>query len=159
VIVEIATGMRTEVCHARSAARLTARGELSDERAADTRTDFGELAVVRYPHVGLSERTWELRHYLTAYDAAIVALAESLNVSHPFTASSRRRKDSLCSSRVAYEQQRPRRLPGELLGHGTDARVVRAARSMPPDDEHVEAALLEVAGERVGGIAGLHDLM
>jgi predicted nucleic acid-binding protein len=60
--------------------RLTTRGELSDERAADARADFGELAVVRYPHVGLSDRIWQLRHNLTAYDAAFVALAEALEV-------------------------------------------------------------------------------
>ena len=55
-------------------------GELSDERAADARTDFGDLAIVRYPHIALSERIWELRHNLTAYDAAYVALAEALDV-------------------------------------------------------------------------------
>ena len=68
-----------EVLHALR--RLTARGELSDERAADARVDFGNLAVVRYPHVGLSNRIWQLRHNLTAYDAAYVALAEALEVS------------------------------------------------------------------------------
>ncbi len=67
-----------EVLHALR--RLNARRELSDERATDARADFGELALVRYPHVGLSDRIWELRHNLTAYDAAFVALAEALGV-------------------------------------------------------------------------------
>jgi predicted nucleic acid-binding protein len=67
-----------EVLHALR--RLNARGELSDERAADARTDFDELALVRYPHVNLSDRIWELRHNLTAYDAAFVTLAELLGV-------------------------------------------------------------------------------
>jgi predicted nucleic acid-binding protein len=58
--------------------RMNARGELTDERAADARSDFRELALVRYPHRELSDRIWELRHNLTAYDAAFVALAESL---------------------------------------------------------------------------------
>jgi predicted nucleic acid-binding protein len=60
--------------------RLNALGELSDERASDARADFGELAIVRYPHSGLRDRIWELRYNLTAYDAAYVALAESLEV-------------------------------------------------------------------------------
>ena len=60
--------------------RLNVLGELSDERAADARTDFRDLAIVRYPHIALSERIWELRHNLTAYDAAYVALAEALDV-------------------------------------------------------------------------------
>jgi predicted nucleic acid-binding protein len=67
-----------EILHALR--RLTAHGELSDERAADARADFRELALVRYPHVELSDRIWELRHNMTAYDAAFVALAESLEV-------------------------------------------------------------------------------
>jgi predicted nucleic acid-binding protein len=60
--------------------RLTALGELSDERAMDARVDFRDLALVRYPHLGLIDRIWELRHNLTACDAAFVALAESLEV-------------------------------------------------------------------------------
>jgi predicted nucleic acid-binding protein len=67
-----------EILHALR--RLTARGELSEERAADARADFGGLALVRYPHFQLSDRIWELRHNLTAYPAAFVALAESLEV-------------------------------------------------------------------------------
>jgi predicted nucleic acid-binding protein len=65
-----------EVLH--SLRRLNALGELSDERAADARADFRELALVRYPHVGLSDRIWDLRHNLAAYDAAFVTLAEFL---------------------------------------------------------------------------------
>jgi predicted nucleic acid-binding protein len=67
-----------EVLHALR--RLNAIGELSEERASDARADFRELAMVRYPHVSLSNRIWELRHNLTAYDAAYVALAEALEV-------------------------------------------------------------------------------
>src|ERR1700730_666213 len=51
---------------------LSALGELSGERAADARTDYRDLALVRYPHALLSDRIWELRHNLTAYDAAFV---------------------------------------------------------------------------------------
>jgi predicted nucleic acid-binding protein len=58
--------------------RLSLNGDLSDDRAADVRTDFAELALVRYPHEELGDRIWELRHNLTAYDAAFVSLAETL---------------------------------------------------------------------------------
>jgi predicted nucleic acid-binding protein len=68
----------TELLHALR--RLTFRGELSDDRAADARTDFADLALTRYPHQPLSARVWELRHNLTAYDATFVALAEALDV-------------------------------------------------------------------------------
>jgi len=60
--------------------RLARSGAISDDRAADGRTDFADLAIVRYPHVSLSDRMWELRHNMTAYDAAFVALAEVLGV-------------------------------------------------------------------------------
>lgn len=53
---------------------------ISEERAADARRDFAELSIVRYPHHPLSDRIWELRHNLTAYDATFVALAELLTV-------------------------------------------------------------------------------
>jgi predicted nucleic acid-binding protein len=67
-----------EVLHALR--RLNAVGELSNERASDARADFRDLPLVRYPHLALSERIWELRHNLTAYDAAYVALAEALEI-------------------------------------------------------------------------------
>ena len=60
--------------------RLVRRGELTQERAADARADFAELAVVRYGHEPLADRTWELREGMTAYDATFVALAETLAV-------------------------------------------------------------------------------
>lgn len=58
--------------------RLTANGDVSEERATDARSDYRELALTRYPHVALGDRIWELRHNLTAYDATFVALAEAL---------------------------------------------------------------------------------
>jgi predicted nucleic acid-binding protein len=66
----------TELLHALR--RMGIRREISDERAADTRTDFEELALARYHHQPLNDRVWELRHNLTAYDATFVALAEVL---------------------------------------------------------------------------------
>jgi predicted nucleic acid-binding protein len=58
--------------------RLCISGNLSEDRASDVRTDFRDLALIRYPHEELADRIWELRHNLTAYDAAFVALAEAL---------------------------------------------------------------------------------
>jgi predicted nucleic acid-binding protein len=66
----------TEVLHALR--RMTRTGAISEERVADARGDFAELALARYPHEPLSDRVWELRHNLTAYDATFVALAEAL---------------------------------------------------------------------------------
>lgn len=68
----------TEILHALR--RLTSAGEISEDRAADARVDVAELALVRYPHHPLSDRVWEMRHNLTAYDATFVALAEALAV-------------------------------------------------------------------------------
>lgn len=59
--------------------RLNLEGRLSEDRAIDARTDFDGLAIIRYPHVHLADLIWHLRHNLTAYDAAYVALAEVLN--------------------------------------------------------------------------------
>jgi predicted nucleic acid-binding protein len=65
-----------EVIHALRG--LVHGGKISEEIAADVRMDFADLAVVRYPRVPLSDRMWELRHAMTAYDAAFVALSEAL---------------------------------------------------------------------------------
>ena len=70
VDVEVLSGLR----------RLVVSRELSDDRANDARTDFAAMAIIRFPHGGLSDRAWELRHNLSAYDAVYVALAEVLGV-------------------------------------------------------------------------------
>jgi predicted nucleic acid-binding protein len=67
----------TEFLHALR--RMTMTGELSEDRAADARTDFADLAVTRYPHQPLSDRVWQLRPNLTAYNATFIALAEALD--------------------------------------------------------------------------------
>ncbi len=58
--------------------RYAASGEITSERGREALEDFGALGIHRYPHDFLLERIWELRHNVTAYDAAYVALAESL---------------------------------------------------------------------------------
>lgn len=60
--------------------RLVWRRELSLERALAARQDLEDLTIIRYPHVALVDRMWELRENLTAYDAAFVALSEALGV-------------------------------------------------------------------------------
>lgn len=60
--------------------RLVHTKAISDDRAVDARTDFGDVAIARYPHDPLADRMWELRHNMTAYDAAFVVLAEILAV-------------------------------------------------------------------------------
>jgi predicted nucleic acid-binding protein len=60
--------------------RLVLSGRLREHRAAAARNDFADLSIARYHHVILADRIWALRHNLTAYDAAFVALAERLGV-------------------------------------------------------------------------------
>jgi predicted nucleic acid-binding protein len=52
--------------------------ELLPERGREALQDFLDLPLHRYPHDLFLARIWELRHNLTAYDAAYVALAEAL---------------------------------------------------------------------------------
>lgn len=58
---------------------LTAAGILDPVRARDALTDLAEMRMTRYPHFALLPRIWELRHNLSAYDAAYVALAEAMD--------------------------------------------------------------------------------
>ncbi|NQY56580.1 MAG: type II toxin-antitoxin system VapC family toxin [Ilumatobacteraceae bacterium] len=59
--------------------RLHAGGALDDRRVRLALDDLRDLRVERVPHQRLLERCWELRHSLTIYDAAYVALAELLD--------------------------------------------------------------------------------
>ena len=65
-----------EVAHALR--RLVATRELSADRASDARADAADLRIIRYPHVPLLDRAWQLRETLSVYDAVYVALAEAL---------------------------------------------------------------------------------
>jgi predicted nucleic acid-binding protein len=58
--------------------RYAAAGALTEERGNQALEDFVDLPLERYPHRLFLDRIWELRHALTAYDAAYVALAEAL---------------------------------------------------------------------------------
>lgn len=60
--------------------RLAAAGDLDERRAQLALGDLRALRLERVPHRPLLARCWELRDNLTMYDAAYVALAESLGV-------------------------------------------------------------------------------
>ena len=58
--------------------RLTQQRVLTGKRADDALHDLLDLRIQRYPHTVLLPRIWQLRHNLSAYDAAYIALAEEL---------------------------------------------------------------------------------
>jgi predicted nucleic acid-binding protein len=58
--------------------RLVREGALSAARAEAAIQDLLDLRITRYPHIVLLPRIWQLRHNLSAYDAAYVVLAERL---------------------------------------------------------------------------------
>jgi len=58
--------------------RLRGQNKISNARATEAVDDLIDLRVTRYPHAVLLPRIWQLRHNLSAYDAAYVALAEKL---------------------------------------------------------------------------------
>jgi predicted nucleic acid-binding protein len=59
--------------------RYVLSGIISADRGAEAIQDLADLRLNRYPHEVLLPRIWQLRHNLTAYDAAYVALAEALD--------------------------------------------------------------------------------
>ena len=58
--------------------RYVSGGELTPQRGKQALTDFADFPILRYPHNLFLSRIWALRHNFTAYDAAYLALAESL---------------------------------------------------------------------------------
>jgi predicted nucleic acid-binding protein len=58
--------------------RLAREGTISEMRAGQAIEDLQDLRIARYPHSWFLPRIWQLRHNLSAYDAAYVALAERL---------------------------------------------------------------------------------
>ncbi len=58
--------------------RWLVQGKVGRSRADQAVDDLAGLPIERYPHLALLPRVWELRHNLTPYDAAYVALAEAL---------------------------------------------------------------------------------
>lgn len=60
--------------------RYAMTGELTPTRGLQALEDLADWPLTRYPHDLLLPRIWELRHNVTAYDAAYIALAEALSV-------------------------------------------------------------------------------
>lgn len=60
--------------------RYVRSGVISASRGAEALQDLADLPLNRYPHFVLLTRIWQLRHNVTAYDAAYLALAEALDV-------------------------------------------------------------------------------
>ena len=58
--------------------RLERESSVSAQRADLALQDLQDLRVTRYPHYVFLPHIWRLRHNLTAYDAAYVALADKL---------------------------------------------------------------------------------
>ena len=58
--------------------RLVASGAASAARAGEAVDDLLDLPVERYPHDIIAPRIWALRDNFSAYDAAYLALAETL---------------------------------------------------------------------------------
>jgi predicted nucleic acid-binding protein len=58
--------------------RYTLAGHITSEDGRIALEDFSDFPIRRLPHRILLPRVWELRHNMTAYDAAYVALAEAL---------------------------------------------------------------------------------
>lgn len=59
--------------------RLTAAGLMSPATAQASLDDLANLPMVRYPHVPLLPRAFELRGNVTFYDALYLALAEAID--------------------------------------------------------------------------------
>ena len=59
--------------------RYARTGSLSSGRGAEALQDLADFPIARYPHQPFLARIWALRHNVTAYDAAYLALAEALS--------------------------------------------------------------------------------
>jgi predicted nucleic acid-binding protein len=58
--------------------RYALAGTFGAERGEEALADLADFPIARYAHQPLLFRIWDLRHNVTAYDAAYVALAEAL---------------------------------------------------------------------------------
>ena len=58
--------------------RVVASGDATAGRGDEAVADFLDIPIERYSHDVLAPRIWQLRENISPYDAAYVALAESL---------------------------------------------------------------------------------
>ena len=70
VALEVLSGWRRQV----------AAGTVTTRRAALAVSDLAALPLRRMSHRLVLQRCWELRHTVTVYDAAYIALAEALAI-------------------------------------------------------------------------------
>jgi predicted nucleic acid-binding protein len=56
--------------------RDVAVGEVEEERAISALAHLAAMRIIRFPHLWLMPRVWELRRTVTSSDALFVALAE-----------------------------------------------------------------------------------
>ena len=59
--------------------RHSLRGTLSRQRESAAMAGLHDMRLSRYSHTAFVDRIWELKNNLSAYDAAYVALAETLS--------------------------------------------------------------------------------
>jgi predicted nucleic acid-binding protein len=59
--------------------RLHSKGRVEDDRAEAAIADLQALRIQRLSHRPFLERCWELRENVTVYDAAYIAVAETLD--------------------------------------------------------------------------------
>lgn len=59
--------------------RLSIAGLITSAEAGQAHADLLRMPVTLVPYAALATRAWELRHDLSSYDAAYVALAETLD--------------------------------------------------------------------------------
>jgi len=57
--------------------RLALQGMVAVRRADEAVRDLLDLRITRYPHLVLLPRIWQLRHNLSAYDAAYISRSSS----------------------------------------------------------------------------------
>lgn len=88
-----------EVLH--SIRRQQYRGLISLARCAVAVVNLQSMVILRHPHEPLIDRIWELRNNLTAYDAAYVALAETLGATL-ITRDARMARSSGHEARIEY---------------------------------------------------------
>jgi predicted nucleic acid-binding protein len=75
--VQVPAVFDLEVLH--SLRRLDASGDMASSAIEGALSDLVEIRAIRHDHGPLLPRIWALRHNLSAYDAAYVALAEALD--------------------------------------------------------------------------------
>lgn len=64
---------------AQAVRRYCMTGIVSSGRGQQVLEDLADMSIRRYPHAVLLPRIWQLRHNISAYDAAYLALAEALD--------------------------------------------------------------------------------